>query len=302
MNRARAFGHGKVILLGEHAVVYGQAALAAGIERGVEATAAAGTGRLTVPAWDIDTRRDDTPVTRAFAAIVERLDAPDVDVTVEARLPARAGLGSSAALAVAVARAVAGLRGCDPQRALAAAADAETVFHGTASGIDLAAASTGQVGRFQRPQDWRAVVVKQPITLTVGLSGKPRETRAQVDAVRRLRERTPAVDRVIDTMGALVAPGEAALARGDIDELGRLFDLAHGLLAALRVSSPELDALVHTARAAGAVGAKLTGAGGGGAVLALGAGHEADILRRWRDAGFDGFVTTIGGAVEKAAA
>jgi len=292
---ASAFGHGKVILLGEHAVVYGQPALAAGIDRGVEATASAGTGRLTVPAWDIDTHRDQTPVGRAFAALLARLEVSDADVVVDARLPARAGLGSSAALAVAVARATAHLRGRDPQLALAAASDAETIFHGTASGIDLAAASTGQVGRFKKPQEWRPVTMRQPITLSIGLSGRQHDTRAQVDAVRRLRERTPAVGSIIETMGALVDPGEAALGRGDIDELGRLFDIAHGLLAALRVSSPELETLVHLARGAGAVGAKLTGAGGGGAVLALGAGHEQDILRRWREAGFEGFVTTIGG-------
>ena len=118
----------------------------------------------------------------------------------------------------------------------------------------------------------------QPITLCVGLSGRPRDTRAQVEAVRRLRERTPAVGAVIGALGALTPAGERALALGDVDELGRLFDIAHGLLAALRVSSAELDVLVHAARAAGAIGAKLTGAGGGGAVIALAPGHEHDVL------------------------
>ncbi|HEY8925389.1 MAG TPA: hypothetical protein VIU64_13475, partial [Polyangia bacterium] len=102
----------------------------------------------------------------------------------------------------------------------------------------------------------------------------------------------------IEALGALVAPAEHALAVGDIDDLGRLFDVAHGLLAALRVSSPELDTLVHAARAAGAVGAKLTGAGGGGAVIALAPGHERDVLARWKSAGFEGFSTGIGGKLE----
>jgi mevalonate kinase len=294
--RGTAFGHGKVILTGEHAVVFGQPALAAGLSRGVTATAVEGTGRLTIPAWEVSIAAGDgSPVGQAFAAILARLAARDIDVAVDAGLPARAGLGSSAALAIAVARAVASARDRDDDTARAAAGDAETVFHGTPSGIDLAAAGSGEVGRFQRPHGWRPLAVLQPMPLCIGLSGRARDTRGQVDAVRRLRERTPAAASVIETMGALADPTERALAAGDIDELGRLFDLAHGLLCALRVSSPELDTLVHAARAAGAIGAKLTGAGGGGAIIALAPGHERDVLERWKSSGFDGFVATIGG-------
>jgi len=297
--RGTAFGHGKVILIGEHAVVYDQPALAAGLAMGVTAGATDGTGRLTIPAWDVTvTAGDESPVGRAFGALLARLEVGDVDVSVEAALPSRAGLGSSAALAIAVARAVAQARGRDDETARAAAAAAETIFHGTASGIDLAAAASGAIGRFRRSEGWRDVPVLQAMPLCVGLTGRPRDTRAQVEAVRRLRERTPAVTAVIEALGALVEPAEHALAVGDIDGLGRLFDVAHGLLAALRVSSPELDAMVHAARAAGAVGAKLTGAGGGGAVIALAPGHERDVLARWKSAGFEGFSTGIGGKLE----
>ena len=304
---AEPFGHGKVILLGEHAVVYDQPALAAGLSRGLAAVAMPGTGRLTVPAWQLDVNARDasSPVARAYAAILTALAATDLDVTVQADLPARAGLGSSAAFAISIARAVAHARGIaeDVPGVLAAATEAEKIFHGTPSGIDLAAAASGDVGRFERASGWRAIPVLQPMTLCVGLSGRPRDTHAQVAAVRRLRERTPGVRAVIETMGALVTEGERALGRGDVDELGRLFDVAHGLLAALRVSTAELEALVHGARDAGAVGAKLTGAGGGGAVIALAPGHERDVLRRWSEAGFDGFVTTIGsGGAAKAMA
>jgi len=295
---AEPFGHGKVILLGEHAVVYDQPALAAGLSRGLAAAAVPGTGRLTVPAWQLDVHARDasSPVARAYAAILGSLGTSAFDVHVKADLPARAGLGSSAAFAISIARAVARARGGaeDAAGVLAAATEAEKIFHGTPSGIDLAAAASGDVGRFERATGWRSIPVLQPMTLCVGLSGRPRDTHAQVAAVRRLRERTPGVRTVIETMGALVAEGERALGRGDIDELGRLFDVAHGLLAALRVSSAELEALVHGARDAGAVGAKLTGAGGGGAVIALAPGHERDVLRRWNEAGFQGFVAEIG--------
>jgi mevalonate kinase len=131
------------------------------------------------------------------------------------------------------------------------------------------------------------------MTFCVGLSGRPRDTASQVGAVARLRERLPAADGVLALLGRLADDAQAALARGDVDGLGRIMDTAHGLLAALRVSSPELDTLVHAARAAGAVGAKLTGAGGGGAVIALAPGHERDVLARWRAAGFEGFTADI---------
>jgi mevalonate kinase len=292
------FGHGKIILVGEHAVVHGHAAIAAGISAGVAAQAAPGAGRLRVPAWSLEAIADDgTAVGRALAAVLDRFDARAFDFTATAGIPSRSGVGSSAALAVALARAAAAATNREDAALIAAAvADAESVFHGTPSGIDAAAATTGAVGRFTRTGGWRRIPVLQSMTICVGLSGRPRDTVAQVAGVRRLRERLAAADGVLDLMGRLAGDAEVALARGDVDGLGRIFDTAHGLLAAIRVSSPELDALVHAARAAGAVGAKLTGAGGGGAVIALAPGHERDVLARWRDAGYDGFLAEIAAA------
>ena len=139
-------------------------------------------------------------------------------------------------------------------------------------------------------------MVLQPMAICVGLSGRPHDTAALVAAVGRLRESAPVVGKLLALFGDLVEAGERALALGDIDGLGRLFDVAHGLLCALRVSSPEIETMVHGARAAGAIGAKLTGAGGGGAVIVLAPGHERDVLARWKRDGFAGFITTIGGS------
>lgn len=289
------FGHAKVILLGEHAVVYGKPAVAAGLPIGVRAYARRGTGRLRVPEWSVEARAGDgSPIGRAVAAILARLGASDIDVDAVADVPPRAGLGSSAALSVAVARAVGRLCDRGEPDVRAAVADAEGVFHGAPSGIDAAAAWSGGVGRFQKDLGWSATAVLQPMTLCVGLSGKPRDTAFQVAQVGRMLERTPAARRAIDALGEVSEAGIDALAKGDIDGLGRLLDLAHGLLAALRASSSELDAMVHAARAAGAIGAKLTGAGGGGAVIALAPAHEKDVLGRWREDGFSGFLAEIG--------
>jgi mevalonate kinase len=292
MTERSGFGHGKLILLGEHAVVFGKQALAAGITRGVRAVATPGRGRVQVPAWGVDAcAGDGSPVGTAAARLLDRLGARDLDFQVEATIPSRAGLGSSAAMAVALARAA----GPDASTSdlLAAVAESETVFHGTPSGIDASAALHGGVGSFRREDGWRRVPIQRRIKVCIGLSGKPRDTRAQVEAVGRLCARTPAARKAIDLLGEISEAGIAAVGEGDIDTLGRLFDLAHGTLAGLRVSSPELDALVHAARAAGAIGAKLTGAGGGGAVIALAPSHTRDVLDRWRAMGFEAFDAAV---------
>jgi len=232
------------------------------------------------------------------------MEAPLLDFLANAQIPSRAGLGSSAALAVAIARAAAAATGRAGATDTidAAVAEAEAIFHGDPSGIDAAAAKSGAAGTFTRAGGWRPVPVLQAMTLCIGFSGRPRDTAAQVAAVRRLRERLPAAGDVLALLGRLADDASSALGKGDVDGLGRILDAAHGLLAALRLSSPELEALVHGARAAGAVGAKLTGAGGGGAVIALAPGHERDVLARWRAAGYEGFVAQIAAAPGERAA
>jgi mevalonate kinase len=305
---AEGFGHAKIILLGEHAVVYDEPALAGGLAAGLHAFAVAGRGRLVVPAWGVDVTAvpalagaagssvsGAAAVACALAAIFDRVGGWDLDFHVSTDIPAGAGLGSSAALAAAVARAAAAVQGADEVAVRAAVDAAETVFHGTASGIDAAAALGGGVGRFTRAGGWKPLALAAPLSLCVGLSPEPRNTRDLVRRVRELRERSPVSRKIIGLLGELVTEAETALARSDLAALGRLFDLGHGLLASLGVSSAGLEALVHVARAAGADGAKLTGAGGGGAVIALAPGREQTIVDRWKAAGFTGFVTHLGG-------
>ena len=296
-------GHGKVILVGEHAAVYGQPALAGALDRGVRLTAHPQPGPLALRAtgWDLDVRAgDDHPCARALAAVGGalgldggwRLDG-------DGDLPARAGLGSSAALAVAITRALAAATG----RALsadevAAAADAaERCFHGNPSGIDVAVAARGGFGLFRRGHGL-APIAAAPVTLAIGLSGVPRSTAAMVARVAAARADRPAeVDVDLAALGAAAEEAAAVLTGSrDLDRLGAIFADAHLRLGRLGVSTPDLDAMVAAARAAGATGAKLTGGGGGGAVIALAPGREDAVLAAWRAMGKDGFVTAVGGA------
>jgi hydroxymethylglutaryl-CoA reductase len=291
------FGHGKVILLGEHAVVFGQPAIAAGIRAGVRVHVSPGTGAISAPAWSLQAQvGDDSLPGQAVRRLLERLntDGAGLDFWLESEVPARAGLGSSAAMAVAIARAIAARSGAGEAEILAAAAAAESVFHRTPSGIDAAAANCGRLGQFDKQNGWRDLPLKEPFELCIGLSGQSHDTGALVASVADLCASTPVARRLVVAMGDLARASMDALAEGDVAALARMFNMAHGLLSGLGVSTPTLDDLVHTARAAGALGAKLTGAGGGGAAIAIAAEHGDEVLRRWRAKGYYGFTTTIG--------
>jgi mevalonate kinase len=307
-------GYGKIILLGEHAVVHGYPALAAALDRGVTiapvATPAGGPLRLELRVWNVAVAADDDhPVARSLAAIADALGAgrPPLSLIGDAQIPPGAGLGSSAALAVAVARAVlTHLQRVDPTggavprpaaldlAALTRAAGAsEALVHGRPSGVDVALAIAGGVGVFRRSSGLRTLTGVPPMRVLVGPSGAPRSTAAMID---RVAEATGgrADDARLRELGALTDTATAALLAGDRAALGAAMNRAHDLLADLGVSTPALDALCETARAAGAAGAKLTGAGGGGAVIAVAPpGREPAILAAWKQAGVDGFVATV---------
>lgn len=291
----RAFG--KTILLGEHVVVYGAPALVAGVGLGVEAMARRGDGELCLLDRICRAGGDDE-LSAAYGALLG--DGPrDVDVVVSGELPPGMGLGFSAAAAVAIARAVEALSGesADVEERVRARATAwERVFHGNPSGVDVAAAMTGGCMRFTRADGTRPVRVKEPLTLAVGLTGFGGSTRQMVEGVARLAERQPEiVARSIEAVTALVDNAISAVEVGDHAALGELMDLNQMILAGLMVSNDVIETLVATARDAGALGAKLTGAGGGGAVIALTAdGAAADtVVAAWAEAGYRGFRTQV---------
>lgn len=277
----RGFGASKVILLGEHAVVHGQPALAAALDVGVRVTATPGGGpRLAVSAWDVTAKPGDdgTDLERAMARLFECAGerAQGATIEVEVQVPGRAGMGSSAALSVAVIRALAELDG----EALTAdeverrAGLAEEVFHGRASGIDAAVATRGGALWFRRGEPPTSIQF-DPMSIVVAQVEPRVPTREMVAKVGAAHDANPGVVQpLFERIGGLVEGGRDALQRGELEALGEVMNENHLLLAELGVSTPGLDGACAAAMKAGALGAKLTGAGGGGCMIALAPGDE----------------------------
>jgi mevalonate kinase len=275
---------GKIILLGEHSVVFGQPALAAGLARGLTLEASPLPERgapieLRIPEWDIDLSlapASEHPVARACLEVLAHCDGPVTGWRIDgvARVPCGAGLGSSAALTVALARLALGAQtdGGEPDLddVIAASMIGEQVFHGTPSGIDSTVAARGGVLSFIRGAPCEMVDLATPLQLVVIPSGIPRQTGMLVSGVRARRERLPEIiDPILVSLGQLVRRGRVALSHGELTEFAELCTIAHELLGALGVSLPALDRSCATAVQHGALAAKLTGAGGGGCVFAL---------------------------------
>ena len=272
-----AFAPGKVILLGEHAAVYGHPALAGPLSLGVTARGEESSRcQLAIPSTVKGPGR--ALLSRAFARAAKVCGNPGVRVTLTSELPVSMGLGSSAAVSVGLARLLLGARGEAPsvERVLAVALELEREFHGTPSGIDHTVSAREELLTFQksstdaRPKI-RRVKSPRPLKVLLALGGPRKSTRETVAALRARQARYGArYDRLFRQMGQLAREGAQAVEGGDLEALGDAMNVNHGLLAAAGLSSPSLDGLVHQLRAMGALGAKLTGAGGeGGAVVGL---------------------------------
>ena len=295
-----AFGRGKIILLGEHAVVYGRPALAAGIERGVTAAATeAPEDALHIAPWDVTVRpshaADGDPLARAFAAVLDSISDRPGPLRVEAHvdLPGGAGLGCSAALGVAIASAVLREGHAPTQHAMAW----ERVFHGNPSGVDTAVSAMGGVIEFRRGEEPSRVRLRRAVRVVIANSGEASSTKEMVELVARQRAKAPErIDTTFDAIAALVRNGRLALEAGDVRAFGQLMDMNQSLLSSLLVSTAHLEELCAIAREAGAHGAKLTGAGGGGCMIALVDETTVEPVRTALAAtGADVFATQIAG-------
>ena len=283
------FGRGKVILLGEHAVVHGCPAIAVGIERGVTAEAVtAERDLLRLSPWDLalgPAAEGDEPLERAFAAALAMYPSrPALEVSAKVDLPPGAGLGCSAAIGVAVLDAIDEALGIERSRMdLGKAALAwEKVFHGNPSGIDNTMSAIGGVALYRKGDELRSLHSNKPLHLVIGYSGEPSSTKEMVASVgRQLENDRERVNKAFEGIEVLVRNAKLAIEAGDLVALGQLLDLNHTILSSLMLCTTKLDDMCQAARRAGALGAKMTGAGGGGCMFAL--APKRDEALRLRD-------------------
>jgi hydroxymethylglutaryl-CoA reductase len=302
-------GHGKVILLGEHAVVHGRHAIACPIPLTIRCLVEdAGHGvELLIPRWGVEYQLAKAPerrrsFERAAGAILDQLGLADRQIRIEVfpDVPRGMGLGGSAALAVAIVRALdlhfrLGLSDTEVNEL---AFLSEQIAHGQPSGIDNTLATYGRPLVYRRgvPPLVELLNLPQPLSLVVGMTRSEGLTATTVARVADARQRNPRLyEKIFDDIDALVLQGVAAIQDSQVAVLGDLMNICQGLLNALQVSTPELERLIGVARDAGAAGAKLTGGGGGGAMIALCDGETDTVQAAIERQGFRTMAFRVGG-------
>lgn len=251
------FAPGKLILSGEHAVVYGYRAVAAAVSLRTMVTLTERPGPSGI---------DESAITdgRVWPALATLLPADGLGVSILSELPIGCGMGSSAALAVATLRALAAREGRNPtfDELFARGFLPERVLHGNPSGVDHAVSALERVVLYRREgPEILPIEVPSTLRLVVADTGTPGDTAAMVAGVRARNPRA-----ALRSIGAVAEMVAAKLQRGE--DPGPLFSENHRLLRKIGVSTPALDAVCAAMEAAGATGAKLAGAGGGGVAFA----------------------------------
>lgn len=300
---AEGIAAGKVILLGEHAVVYDKRAIALPLPGAVTAWISETDGApgfsLTDSGPEPELCSTDGTIQPILQLIMRHFDVDnrDFDIMVQSKIPLGMGLGSSAAIAVAIIRAFDQLLASNMNDVAIdkLAFECEKLSHGTPSGIDNNIATFAQPVLYSKGSANRTlpIEIRKPPPLVIAASGVRGNTREQVAGVNaRYRKNQILYDTIFAEIDEVSAAGAIALKNADYELLGSLMNVAQGFLNAIEVSTPELESMIDIARRHGAAGAKLTGAGGGGSIVALCPGCEKDVARALRDAGYRIFEMT----------
>jgi len=291
--QAKASAPAKVILLGEHFVVHGEPAIVLAIDRRATVTVETRSdsnifirseemdisgffvnNQFFPQRGDVEAKKKLEPIYAVAREVIKKwsLEPTGVNIKIRSSIPIAAGLGSSAAVSVASAAALCSLFDSDGSKddIFQIAFNAEKMIHGTPSGVDPAISTYGGILWYRKHEPIRRLDIDVDLPLIIGNTRKERSTGKLVAKVNNLRNRYPRIiGKVIKAGGEIVKRSVKAIKEKDLETLGELMNINHELLCAVGVSCEELEKLVHAARKAGALGAKLTGAGGGGCMIAL---------------------------------
>ena len=305
-------GFGKTILFGEHFVVHGVPGIASAIDSATEAEV-----KKTKNGIDINDERTGAKgyaekkklqqiesIDRMLTAMNLDSDRVSMDIWLGGNLPGFSGLGASAASSVAIARAISEEYNLDlnDERINDVAYEAEKAYAGNPSGIDNTAATFGGLIWFKKNlgsgiNEVEQLNIKNPVEIVIANSGVVANTKAMVEGVGERKKQNPKkYDELFSKAKDLVYDGRKALENFDLKKVGLLMNENHTLLQMIEVSSKELDYLVEVARKNGSFGAKMTGGGGGGCILALTPGNDLQekVASAIKKEGFEVLKTRIG--------
>lgn len=273
-------GFGKVILFNEHFVVYGIPAIASAIGmktiakvRRIPTGFVLKDNRPEVPGYKKEKEEHQRESLKyIFKAMGLKMEGLEIELGGD--LIAASGVGASAASCAAIARALAdefGLNYSD-EDINRVAYEGEKGYHGNPSGIDNTAATFGGLIWFKRGEKnvLERMHISRPVNIVMGNTGIVANTKEAVAGVRRRKEENPEkYAKIFAEAEVLVHEARDALEKMDLDRVGELMNKNHDLLQQIEVSCKELDFLVELARDHGAIGAKMTGGGLGGYMVAL---------------------------------
>jgi mevalonate kinase len=305
---AEGYGYGKVILFGEHFVVYGLPAIASALSGKTIAKIEDSEkfelidNRPETPGYKVKKKeQQDDSNRRMFEYLKIDVEKTPIKITLSGDLVAASGVGASAASCAAIARALNDHfnLGLDDESINRVAYEGEKGYHGTPSGIDNTAATYGGIIFFTKgdPPKIERINMKNPIEIVEGNTGLTSDTKAVVADVRKKKEENPEeFDQIFKRAKEISEEAREALMNSDADKIGKLMDENQELLRKITVSCDELEELIKTAKDSGAIGAKLTGTGRGGLMVSLTPGKELQerVSKAIKEKGFMTFVNSIG--------
>ncbi len=305
-----AHAPGKIILFGEHAVVYGQPAIAVPVTQ-VQAIARvtpdirgkSGQMRIQAPNVGLDAMLDeldlDHPLAAAIEGVIRSLGIarlPSCTLNITSTIPVASGLGSGAAVSVAVIRAVAGFLGhpISDKEVSTIAFEVEKIHHGTPSGIDNTVVTYAKPVFFTKGQPIETFNISQPFNIIIADTGIASPTKETVSDVRLGWQANPKrFETLFSAVGSITRSARTAIESGHPQRLGPLMDENQELLQEIGVSSPEIHALTSAAKVGGALGAKLSGGGRGGNIIAIsGTGSVSSVFEALKNAGGENIIKT----------